>query len=253
MTTQKISIYIEKGYERIKRHDSIGACENWLKAWAGLKTHMDENGIINIYEIKDNNYYVGYMIPGNMVRDMGWELLNAGLEDEKYNNICIEFGNDVLNYLGDDSEAKEEIRRSIAESYFAIGDEEEYDRLYNGWIDADPQWGWGYLEWALQYEDGRRGERDNLEKASKIYERVLEIYDVRDRIDVVERAINFYERTGDGEKVEKLRNELSILQAANPSYPKINPKTPITKNKTGRNDPCPCGSGKKYKNCCGAV
>ncbi|MCI8393297.1 MAG: hypothetical protein HFJ23_05910 [Clostridia bacterium] len=21
--------------------------------------------------------------------------------------------------------------------------------------------------------------------------------------------------------------------------------------KYGRNDPCPCGSGKKYKNCCG--
>jgi len=21
--------------------------------------------------------------------------------------------------------------------------------------------------------------------------------------------------------------------------------------KAGRNDPCPCGSGKKYKNCCG--
>ena len=23
-------------------------------------------------------------------------------------------------------------------------------------------------------------------------------------------------------------------------------------NKVGRNDLCPCGSGKKYKNCCGA-
>jgi uncharacterized protein YecA (UPF0149 family) len=22
--------------------------------------------------------------------------------------------------------------------------------------------------------------------------------------------------------------------------------------KVGRNDPCPCGSGKKYKKCCGA-
>ncbi|MGA2894605.1 MAG: SEC-C metal-binding domain-containing protein, partial [Xanthobacteraceae bacterium] len=22
-------------------------------------------------------------------------------------------------------------------------------------------------------------------------------------------------------------------------------------NKVGRNDPCPCGSGKKYKKCCG--
>jgi preprotein translocase subunit SecA len=28
--------------------------------------------------------------------------------------------------------------------------------------------------------------------------------------------------------------------------------TPIRSEKTvGRNDPCPCGSGKKYKNCCG--
>ena len=23
--------------------------------------------------------------------------------------------------------------------------------------------------------------------------------------------------------------------------------------KVGRNEPCPCGSGKKYKNCCGRV
>lgn len=28
-------------------------------------------------------------------------------------------------------------------------------------------------------------------------------------------------------------------------------KTIVNKNKIGRNDSCPCGSGKKYKNCCG--
>ena len=28
-------------------------------------------------------------------------------------------------------------------------------------------------------------------------------------------------------------------------------KTPKRVKKIGRNDPCPCGSGKKYKNCCG--
>jgi preprotein translocase subunit SecA len=27
---------------------------------------------------------------------------------------------------------------------------------------------------------------------------------------------------------------------------------PVAKLKIGRNDPCPCGSGKKYKKCCGA-
>jgi len=32
------------------------------------------------------------------------------------------------------------------------------------------------------------------------------------------------------------------------------PKQPIKKDKKiGRNDPCPCGSGKKYKNCCGRL
>ena len=25
----------------------------------------------------------------------------------------------------------------------------------------------------------------------------------------------------------------------------------VTTNKAGRNDPCPCGSGKKFKKCCG--
>jgi preprotein translocase subunit SecA len=29
------------------------------------------------------------------------------------------------------------------------------------------------------------------------------------------------------------------------------PKKKLAAEKIGRNDPCPCGSGKKYKNCCG--
>ncbi len=32
----------------------------------------------------------------------------------------------------------------------------------------------------------------------------------------------------------------------------LNPqKTVVAEKKVGRNDPCPCGSGKKYKKCCG--
>jgi len=32
----------------------------------------------------------------------------------------------------------------------------------------------------------------------------------------------------------------------------LNPiKTKISEKKVGRNEPCPCGSGKKYKKCCG--
>jgi preprotein translocase subunit SecA len=38
-----------------------------------------------------------------------------------------------------------------------------------------------------------------------------------------------------------------------PPTPKAAPKSAPSRTgpKVGRNDPCPCGSGKKYKNCCG--
>ncbi len=31
----------------------------------------------------------------------------------------------------------------------------------------------------------------------------------------------------------------------------LNPPKPVQSTKIGRNDPCLCGSGKKYKKCCG--
>jgi preprotein translocase subunit SecA len=52
----------------------------------------------------------------------------------------------------------------------------------------------------------------------------------------------------------------SAAQIADANAPKVveaneqRSKTPIVKTgleKVGRNDPCPCGSGKKYKNCWG--
>jgi preprotein translocase subunit SecA len=33
--------------------------------------------------------------------------------------------------------------------------------------------------------------------------------------------------------------------------PRIQPR--VVSEKIGRNDPCPCGSGKKYKKCCGKI
>lgn len=35
--------------------------------------------------------------------------------------------------------------------------------------------------------------------------------------------------------------------------PLLAPGEPVRSDKVGRNDPCPCGSGKKHKKCCGAA
>jgi SWIM/SEC-C metal-binding protein len=33
----------------------------------------------------------------------------------------------------------------------------------------------------------------------------------------------------------------------------LNPQQPLISQKVGKNDPCSCGSGKKYKKCCGTT
>jgi hypothetical protein len=43
-----------------------------------------------------------------------------------------------------------------------------------------------------------------------------------------------------------------LVPATETDHPSAMPKTYVAPFKPGRNDPCPCGSGKKYKKCCGA-
>ena len=47
------------------------------------------------------------------------------------------------------------------------------------------------------------------------------------------------------------RKEVVKKQITNDSDTSTAKQPKINKNKVGRNDPCPCGSGKKYKQCCG--
>ncbi len=61
--------------------------------------------------------------------------------------------------------------------------------------------------------------------------------------------------------IEAINNETAMflfkVNIERKEAPKPAPTTVMPKNvnlkKVGRNDPCPCGSGKKYKNCCGKV
>ena len=57
-------------------------------------------------------------------------------------------------------------------------------------------------------------------------------------------------RYSGGELADGLRSPLSGQGRPVGEMPKQEPVRAA--EKIGRNDPCPCGSGKKYKNCCGA-
>ena len=76
----------------------------------------------------------------------------------------------------------------------------------------------------------------------------LEMYE--NMLDRIDKDISIYlmnaEIRQNIERKEVVKNKIT-----NDSDNSATNKTKVNKSKIGRNDPCSCGSGKKYKNCCG--
>ena len=262
MTIYEISELIVNGFEKLaiypgestNKYDACKGCDDLLLAWNGLKLFMAELNISDVWELekKQIREFQKYNIyPSFIFQLLEDELHNAGIEDKIYFKKRIEYCTDFLKYVGDDRLTIENTRRAIADSYFALGDEAECDRLYSEWLETDPKWGQGYVGWARNYEHGWHG-RKNMEKAACLYEKALGIDGLRDWEDVIGQALSFYEEIENNDKIDELRNELSQLQAESPKHLTDHGQTPASSKKIGRNNPCPCGSGKKYKKCCGA-
>lgn len=79
---------------------------------------------------------------------------------------------------------------------------------------------------------------------------------VQDPIDVIklfatEEGFEQLDKMTDKELAQKQSAVLDGVQAIYSHFKKLRNKPVVNDNKVGRNDPCPCGSGKKYKKCCG--
>lgn len=89
------------------------------------------------------------------------------------------------------------------------------------------------------------------ERAIELYLKALEMTsDPFTREGAYERLIPLYERMGK----DKEKRALEDLQAKDMQeemdYEPVSSYGPPPIGKVGRNEPCPCGSGKKYKKCC---
>ena len=63
-----------------------------------------------------------------------WEDIKAIFIEEKLETLAVS-----------DNLTIENTKRAIAESYYALGNSEECDRLYTNRLKEDPHWGWGYI------------------------------------------------------------------------------------------------------------
>jgi len=230
------------GYDYIMKRNTADACDTWLDAWEDIKSAIVEIKAQNIKDLQDKYTWTEFL--SNYIQELAFELHNAGVSNMEYFRKRIKYCEEMLELCGEDHGLLvENTRRAIADSHYELGDKDTCDQLYNAWLEENPDWGWGYIGWADCYWN----DSSNLFKSEEILKRALSRESVNNRADVLERAIDLYEELGKHQEAAVLRKGAQAFQRSGPLKYMA---TPIRSEKVGMNDPCPCGSGKKYKKCC---
>jgi tetratricopeptide (TPR) repeat protein len=208
------------------------------------------------------------------------------LEDRQFLIARIALCEEGLRrFRTDDDLMTENRRRALAESYYELGETDKAEALYRSWMHLDPRWGWGWIGWSDCYRFTRTEGRD-WSRCEQILWEGLAIAEVRDRADIADRLADACEEQGRGEEAAEYRQEakrsaatVEVSRSVSSAGKILRQKTQgnfggpglplsemsnlaatlrgtsasarVTRQKVGRNEPCPCGSGKKFKKCCG--
>jgi lipopolysaccharide biosynthesis regulator YciM len=137
------------------------------------------------------------------------------------------------------------MKKAIAESYFRLGMLDKGESEYKKLTDENPTWGWGWIGWADEYSIFK--ENINHDKAIEILTQSLKVGGIDETDEIKLRLRKLYENCGLTDKA----NALSVGENDKKSMVHSTVIPDGRKVKVGRNEPCPCGSGNKYKRCCG--
>jgi tetratricopeptide (TPR) repeat protein len=209
----------------------------WLEAWAELLALLDREGITSLAEFE--RQFGAKWVVLDWIHALDNELWNVGLDDPQYLRTRIALCEDSLKRFAADEFFSETCRMALAESHFELNDVAQTDSLYRQWLSTDPQWGWGWISWAHCYQSARLEMKD-LNRAEQILIEGRSVVQVRDPDDITRNLAYIYQQQG---RLQASRQLLASVQSTS--------VRPSGVPKVGRNDPCPCGSGKKFKKCCG--
>jgi tetratricopeptide (TPR) repeat protein len=234
-----------EAFELNKKSNAKGACDKWLEAWIYIKEIFAEGLATDIYDLNEKHKWKEY--PSNHMQYLEMELHNAGIDDNTYHQKRIDYCKELIQWSGADELLVNNARIAIGEAHYDLGDEPGGEKIFKDWIQEDPDSGWAYGGWA----DCLR--LHGLEQYGKAEEVLLAGYarsELRDRKYIIEGLVNLYNDLGKSDKVKEFQKVYAGLQPVEPEGSDYDKSEPLRVEKIGRNEPCPCGSGKKYKKCC---
>ena len=212
----------------------------------------------------------------NMIQAVAEAMVNMYVEDEEGNVNVEALNQDILNTFGiemldaikenskDSSKILEELQRKAEEKYKAkeeeIGSDEmrELERIVMLKV-VDEKW-MNHIDNMDELKNGiglrAYGQQDpvvkyRIEGMDMFEEMISDI-----KVDVTKILMNIRQQT-ENKRQETVKITGAALEAIHSVDGGSKIGTDVDRTirnegpKVGRNDPCPCGSGKKYKNCCG--
>ncbi len=256
--------WMQQGYKAEQRDDSAEACRLWLAGWNGVCKIAEAQQLRSVRAF-DERFPMTQCV-FNWVQDFVRELANAGCDDQALLQRRLDVLNTFLGRFQPDGLLLENCKSQMAETLFLVGKPEQGEQAFRRLLDEDPRWGWGWIHWSNCYHFfGREQDRD-LVRAEQILKQGLAVAGVRERKHMLERLVELYEDTGRTEEARAVQVEIDQLARPTPATAAPTWKRPQTDRpamwpgdrgsssrpvRVGRNDPCPCGSGKKFKKCCG--
>ena len=256
---------VQEGYDADQRNDFVASGRIWLGAWSDVLRMCDAIGARSIRDFDDRFPMTQSLF--NWCQDLEMALQNGGEHDSELRTARLEMAAEWLRrFPTEDALTTGNFRRALAGSYFETGHQQKADELYQSWLDDDPGWGWGWIGWADCYTPYGPGKTQDYARAEEILRRGYVVTGVREAEHIAERLADVCGRTGrPAEATEFRRQAEKDRQRAGRRVTRATaraaPAAPAGESraakqhpagKTGRNQPCPCGSGKKFKKCCGA-
>jgi len=280
---EMIDDLMQQGYQARDHGDLPEVCRLWLAAWKGIWKIMEAAQLRSVEEFDARFPSTSSVF--NWVQDLNRELHHAGLEDRSYWRERLALLETLVDQLHLKGLLLANCKKDLAETLFDLGKLDKGEQLYHQWLREKPQWGWGWIGWSdCYYRFARDRERD-AGRAEEILKQGLAVPGVEDKTYLLDRLAGLYEETGRAEEARALRAssqpperpavtvpakaEERQRQTQEPSglgnkelplgdvgkllgsVRGASPRAAFQGVRIGRNEPCPCGSGKKFKRCCG--
>ncbi len=187
---------MQAGYQRLAEGSSVAAARDWLKVWRGVLHLMQRFNYRTIDEVDEQ--FGGTNSVHNWMSDFTCELRNAGLTDPAFNSDRLPACQAALELAerSADLGLAKNLLRDLAEAHADLGDYETMNRLYAGWLNDDPRWGWGWIGWSDAFFLFAPADRKDAARAEEILTRGLAVPDVTELDVIVDRLVSIYTDTG---------------------------------------------------------